>query len=511
MAVRGYRFRGLAVYVGALLALLGGPAGAATPAPTAEARTAARFDAIVQDRAQLRLFLRAMPKGGDLHNHLVGAIYAEDFLGWAAEDGLCVTTGSLPAIVAAPCDAPGKAAAKGLTTRDPALYGRAIDSLSMRNYRPGADGALASGHDQFFSTFARFGAATDGHLPAMLAAVRQQAADDQVSYVETSVNPSAMYGFVKGARDTPWDGDLAKALAGLAPSIPAFTAQARQEMDAAEAEADRQQGCAAAPVRAGPCAVVLGYQAFGVRVLPPPVVFAQLVAAFALADADPRFVGVNIVAPEDNPTALSDYALHMRMLAFLHARYPKVKLSLHAGELALGLVPPRDLRFHIREAVEVAGALRIGHGVDIVHEDGAQALLDRMANDGIAVEINLTSNDVILGIKGADHPLALYRKAGVPVVLSTDDEGVSRIDLTNEYLRAATEQGLRYADLKALARASLDVAFLPGDSLRAWAGAPVTACVKAGKTCEAFLAKSPKATAQWRLERAFEAFEHAQP
>jgi adenosine deaminase len=110
-------------------------------------------------------------------------------------------------------------------------------------------------------------------------------------------------------------------------------------------------------------------------------------------------------------------------------------------------------------------------------------------------------------VKGADHPLALYRKAGVPFVLSTDDEGVSRIDLTNEYLRAVTEQGLGYADLKAAARASLEYAFLPGPSLWASPRTPVAACAKAGATCDRFLAGSRKATAQWRLEREFEAFE----
>src|SRR5438034_7427845 len=103
-----------------------------------------------------------------------------------------------------------------------------------------------------------------------------------------------------------------------------------------------------------------------------------------------------------------------------------VQLSLHAGELTLGLVPPRDLAFHIHDAVVVAGARRIGHGVDISYEADATALLARMAHDRIAVEINLTSNAVILGVKGHDHPLSLYREAGVPVVLSTDDEGVSR-------------------------------------------------------------------------------------
>jgi adenosine deaminase len=249
----------------------------------------------------------------------VGAAYAEDFLAWADADGLCVTTGPLPALATGPCDAPGKVSAKGLGKTNPALYGRAINSLSMRNYNAGADGALPSGHDQFFSTFGRFGAVTDGNLPGLLAVARDYAAGDHVGYVETSVNPSAMVDLVAQVAEHAWDGDMAKALAALEPGIPAMTAKARQEFDVAEAEADRRQGCLAQKPRTGPCAVVLGYQAFAVRILPPSVVFAQLTAAFALAQADPRFVGVNIVAPEDDPTALADYALHMRMLQFLHA------------------------------------------------------------------------------------------------------------------------------------------------------------------------------------------------
>jgi adenosine deaminase len=511
MMIGGYRLAGTVTNVlgilGALFLTAGSVQAAAKPAPSAQARTVARFDAVLKDRAQLRLFLRAMPKGGDLHNHLAGAPYAEDFLAWADTDGLCVTTGVLPSIAEPPCDAPGKVSAKNLGVANPALYNRTINALSMRSYHPGADGALPSGHDQFFSTFSRFGTVTGNNLPAMLAVVRDYAAGDHVSYVETSVNPAAMYDLVGSVRGTTWDGDFAKAYAALEPKIPAMVAKASQEFDAAEAEADRRQGCLAQKPRTGPCAVVLGYQAFGVRILPPQVVFAQLVAAYALADADPRFVGVNIVAPEDDFTSRGDYALHMRMFQFLNTKYPHAKLSLHAGEMALGLAPPRDLRFHIREAVEVAGAKRIGHGVDIAYEDGAQDLLGRMARDRIAVEINLTSNDVILGVKGADHPLALYRKAGVPVVLSTDDEGVSRIDMTNEYLRAVTEQGLGYADLKAMARDSLDYSFLPGASLWTSGRVPVAACAKPGKSCEAFLAGSRKAAAQWRLEREFEAFE----
>jgi adenosine deaminase len=247
-----------------------------------------------------------------------------------------------------------------------------------------------------------------------------------------------------------------------------------------------------------------------IRTLPPAAVFAQLALGFAVAEADPRFVGINIAAPEHDPVAVRDYALHMRMIAFLKARHPRVNLSLHAGELTMGLVPPRDLAFHIRDAVAVAGARRIGHGIDVAYETDATALLARMARERVAVEINLTSNAVILGVKGRDHPLSLYRAAGVPVVLSTDDEGVSRSDMTNEYVRAVTEQHLRYADLKQIVRDGLHYSFLPGASL--WVdragGARVTVCgVLTAPGCATFLAANPKAAKQAQLERDLAAFE----
>src|SRR5882672_8334162 len=69
----------------------------AAPAPTsnAEAATARYFASIRNDPSLLLAFLTAMPKGGDLHNHLSGAIYAENYLRWAADDGLCLVTATL--------------------------------------------------------------------------------------------------------------------------------------------------------------------------------------------------------------------------------------------------------------------------------------------------------------------------------------------------------------------------------------------------------------------------------
>jgi adenosine deaminase len=232
---------------------------------------------------------------------------------------------------------------------------------------------------------------------------------------------------------------------------------------------------------------------------------------------EPSYVGINFVMPEDGFLSMRDYTLQMRMLDYLHSVYPKVHISLHAGELAQGLVPPEGLRFHIRQAVELGHAERIGHGVDVMYENDAQGLLKEMAQKHVMVEINLSSNEGILGVKGAEHPFPLYRAAHVPVALSTDDEGVSRIDITGEYVRAALDYHLSYQDLKQLARTGMEHSFLAGDSL--WAAAdvftaPVAPCK--GQTlgqdkpvagCKAFLGGSEKAAAQWKLERRFRAFE----
>jgi hypothetical protein len=317
-----------------------------------------------------------------------------------------------------------------------------------------------------------------------------------------------------GARQT-WDDDLPRLRAALlADGMAEVVAEARRTMD--EGEAGMRAALACGTPRADPgCALEVRYLYQVVRVLPPERVFAQMVFAFELAQADPRAVGVNIVAPEDDYVARRDYRLHMAMFDYLRSIAPSVNLTLHAGELTLGLVPPGDLRSHIREAVERAGARRIGHGVSIMYEDDPFGLLAEMARRGVLVEINLTSNAVILGVEGARSPFPTYRAAGVPVALSTDDEGVSRIDLTHEYQRAVETFDLPYATLKELSRNSLEYSFLPGASL--WQSPAYAAfappCADDTPTrapsaaCQALLDSSARGRLQWRLEAAFVRFE----
>jgi adenosine deaminase/adenosine deaminase CECR1 len=202
------------------------------------------------------------------------------------------------------------------------------------------------------------------------------------------------------------------------------------------------------------------YQSFVLRMLSPSQVFSSLLGAFKEASASDLVVGVNIVGPENLPVSMRDYALHMQMFKFLRQKYPRVKLSLHAGELALGMVQPEGLSFHIRQAIEVAGANRIGHGIDLAHETDPPGLLKEMRDRAIAVEVNLTSNEFILGIKSEEHPVTLYRKFGVPFVLATDDAGVSRNNLSAEYVLYASRYPTSYAELKKLSYDSLRYSFL---------------------------------------------------
>jgi adenosine deaminase len=239
----------------------------------------------------------------------------------------------------------------------------------------------------------------------------------------------------------------------------------------------------------------------------------------SIVTSDPHMVGLNLVMPEDWYIPMKDFELQMQMLAYLHARYPRVHISLHAGELAEGLVPPEGLRFHIRDSVEVAHAERIGHGADVMNEKDPHQLLREMADRNVMVEICLTSNAVILGVSGPQHPLSEYMRAGVPVALATDDEGVARSDMTHEYLRGAEDQKLSYLQLKTMARTSVEHAFLPGGSL--WQEGKGRVVVKecAGDipgaspqsvSCQKFTESSEKARLQWELEGQFREFERRQ-
>jgi adenosine deaminase len=464
---------------------------------------AARLEALRDDLPRLRAFLARMPKGADLHMHLSGAVYAERLIAFAAADGLCLRKADMtltdpPAAAApgAPCGpdpgfVPVAEAIAGW--RGQGTYDQMVNAFSMRWFVPTP--AVPSGHDQFFGTFSRFNAATGGaDWEQTLARAAEMTLDqlrqydaENVQYAEMMVtlfegdDRRRMAQFVtRAAGGRPvTEADPADMLAALKDNGLADLVAARaRDMTALVARIDALRACGGRAAKPG-CGVAFRYIAQINRNGPPAEVFAQTALSVALARALPSVVaGINYVGPEDFQVARRDYRAHMGWIGFLAGA--DVPVALHAGELWLGLVPPDDLDFHIRAAVEVAGARRIGHGTAIAFERDMDALLAEMARRGVTVEVALTSSDVILGVRGRAHPIHTYLSAGVPVTLATDDAGVSRIDLTNEYVRAAVDQGLGYGQLKVFARAGID---------------------------RSFLAEADKARERQKLDRAFDAFE----
>lgn len=479
------------------------------PLTPAERRTSAQLDALQGDPARLKGFFAALPKGADLHNHLSGAVTTEYLIQLAGENGLCID--ATDTAVQPPCGPGTRPAADARTDAEFRL--RIVRAWSMQDFP-----ADRSGHDHFFDTFGKFGEATRDR-GKLLANVADTVVAQNQFYLETLVTP-ASDSARKLAESVGYDADLAafhrKLVAGG--KLDKVVAEAVREADAADAQFREAARCDTRSPAPG-CRLPVRWISQVSRGSSPERVFTQMAVGLRLAERDPRFVAVNLVQPEDGESALRNYRLQMRMLQYLRTQYPDVRLTLHAGELTPGLVKPEDLTFHIREAVLVAGAERIGHGVDLVHEDDWRGLARTMAERRVAVEVPFSSNKQILGVAGDDHPFDTYRRYGVPVVLATDDPGVSRIDISHEYQYARDTYGLGYAELKDLARASLEYAFVDGAGL--WATGPgrtayrpVRACAGSrpgfappAPACARHLEENPKAAIQWRQEAAFAGFE----
>ena len=479
------------------------------PAASAEQKTARYFDSIRNQPLLLHAFLQQMPKGGDLHNHLSGAVYAESFIKFAVQDGLCIDRAAL-ALTQPPCDPAGGKPPASVALQDSVLYSHLLDALSMRQFAPGPE----SGHDHFFSTFGKFGPATNGHTAEMLAEARSRAAAGHLQYLETMFNPDGGAASRLGA-SLGWNDDLSKLREQLlSGGLTKIVADASKFLDETEKKEQEELRCGQPQPDHG-CNVEARYLYQVARGLPKEMVFAQILAGFEIASKDPRVVGLNLVMPEDAYLPIHDFNLHMRMLGFLHGIYPKVHITLHAGELTQNLVPPEEL-FHVRASIEQGHAQRIGHGVDIMQESDPESLLRMMSYNNVLVEICLTSNDVILNVTGDHHPLPMYLKFGVPVALATDDPGVSRGDITQEFQRAAETFHLKYQDLKKFARASLEYSFLPGESL--WKNkrsyemksecAGVESMSNSHPACEQLIRNNPKAQAELKLELTLDEFEN---
>ena len=127
-------------------------------------------------------------------------------------------------------------------------------------------------------------------------------------------------------------------------------------------------------------------------------------------------------------------------------------ITIHAGE--------NEEVKNIWQAVYYLHAERIGHGLTLKNDpDLMQKFIDR----GIALEMCPSSNIQIIVPELTEYPLKYYLEKGVPVTLNTDNPGISRTNLTREYLTAAslTPGGLSILQILQIVKNGFSAAFLP--------------------------------------------------
>lgn len=419
------------------------------------------FEKIRNNPPMLTAFMTAMPKGGDLHHHFSGSMYGETY--WEILDknngwmNPCEIAVDIPGTVH---NSPWERFETLRSRKDfDSLKQAFLRKTSSKDYTP----QTGPSDQHFFATFGYYSAVANYGMIQGLQEFRQRAIAENVAYIET----------MAGAPDTAitlplaavWESTLAGARLSDSAAVSdtlekIFTALADKTSPMSANFCKRQQQLHQ-QANIDDSTFILRYQLTGSRNAAPLAVYRRLLIAFQAASQDSLIVGVNFVSPEDGAVSMRDYTLHMLMIAHLHQHYDKVKYSLHAGELAAGLVRPELLRYHIRQAVTIAGAQRIGHGVDIAHETQAMQLLGTMRDKKVAVEINLSSNEFILHVKNEQHPVMMYYTHKVPIVISTDDAAVLRTDLTQQYILLASRYpALSYTEIRGIVRNSIVYSFL---------------------------------------------------
>ncbi|KGE04328.1 adenosine deaminase family protein [Pseudohaliea rubra] len=427
---------GLCLAAAALLAAFAGGVGAAVPAPD----TGTWFERFKAEATAVELyrFLYAMPKGGDLHNHLSGSVLDD----WLYDLALAQREHGYHFYTRVRIDncRPYGGDAFGqdpylllfLTVQEstweqlpPCEQGEFVrlEELDAEQRRAWLNSMVLDkaheGRDEFFQThWQRMG---DLYLNPYFTAdalVRNMQAFGQegLLYLETMVG---VLGFLRpdGSRLTP------------------------DEM----ADVYRQRLREPDAVATG---VALKLQVALLRFAPNAEDMLRTLYAFVARNRD-LFVAVNMVGREDNDKG---YPLRfLDTLRELRREHHGVRLAIHAGEVD-------EPNHHVRDTL-LLGADRIGHGVNLITDPATMRL---MRHGPYLVEINLISNLLLEYVDDyAQHPFPEYLRTGIPVALSTDDRGMWDSNLTDEFFVAVREFNLSWDELVLLSRNSLSHSFAP--------------------------------------------------
>jgi len=178
---------------------------------------------------------------------------------------------------------------------------------------------------------------------------------------------------------------------------------------------------------------------------------AEQVTQLAVDRKDAGIVGLDLAGAEANFSAAPFKGV------FADAVRAGMQTTIHAGEWGDAA--------NVREAIELFGTGRIGHGVRVMEE---KSVVDIAREHGAFFEVCITSNyqsGVVPVLQ--EHPFAAMLSSGLHAGLNTDDPSICQVTLSYEYHLACEELGIPLSTLAGGILTSANAAFLTLDERQA--------------------------------------------
>lgn len=174
---------------------------------------------------------------------------------------------------------------------------------------------------------------------------------------------------------------------------------------------------------------------------------ATQITEIAVAHRDCGVVGVDLAGYE------VDYPARRFADVFQRAKREGLGITVHAGE--------EGGAENVREAIELLGAQRIGHGVRSIENSDVVHLV---RGHGVTLEVCPTSNLQTAVVRRFwQHPLADLLALNLRVTINTDDPSISDTTLTDEYMTAMLAMGVTLEQIKQMVLTGIAGSFQPAN------------------------------------------------
>jgi len=399
---------------------------------------AARWEEIKRTATPRELYsvLYALPKGGDLHNHLVGAFLPEQWYAAATNPELAGRANYYVRLKHGPISLQLVEPSYPFETIRESAW-QALPPEDRANFKRLED--LSPGEKEAWISLYKIDQPGEGRYTFFAASPRQRLrhmGEDPVLVPELLVENMKAYG-AEGVRYLEFQAPYSTFRA------PDGRLLSQEEIVAAYERRLARPDAVATGVEIRFLVTVL-------RFAPDAEQAVRDTYAFLDTHRD-RWVGINMAGIEERnqgyPQRFLDVYREMRR------RYFDIGIAIHAGEMD-------GPNTHVRDTL-LLGANRIGHGVTLIKDPDTLLLMRR---GPWLVEINLVSNHVLEYVPDpTKHPFPEYLRLGVPVCLNTDDRGWWDSNMTDEHYLAVKNFNLSWPEMIRITRASIEHAFLPAE------------------------------------------------